>query len=246
MSGVLQRLVDRATGRATGEGGALRPRRPALFEAPAPAGPDLWEAHGQITASPAATDPPRPSAPPASPEPPAPHPEPRPALAHPRPKPPHMPPAQPAAADQPPGRLPDPHPPAALPPPTPATPGPPPAPLMATDRPAASAPFAPISTVRPASQPATPDHRPAPPDPLLPALPPQVLPASPSPLAAGSATRAGRRAEETEARPEPETTIHIGQLDIRADPRGPVRAAPVHRPAPGLPSLSDYLRGRRP
>lgn len=45
---------------------------------------------------------------------------------------------------------------------------------------------------------------------------------------------------------EPEITIHIGRLDIHADPpRRAPRAAPAERIST-LPSLSDYLRGRRP
>jgi hypothetical protein len=43
---------------------------------------------------------------------------------------------------------------------------------------------------------------------------------------------------------EPEISIHIGRLDIRADaPKPAPRRAPP--PARSLPSLSDYLRGGR-
>jgi hypothetical protein len=43
--------------------------------------------------------------------------------------------------------------------------------------------------------------------------------------------------------PLPDLTIHIGRVDLRTEPPRPARVRTA-RPAPRLPSLADYLRGK--
>lgn len=60
----------------------------------------------------------------------------------------------------------------------------------------------------------------------------------------GAAPASAAPADADEAGP-PEITIHIGRLDIRTDAPRPAPTRTRAAPARSLPSLSDYLRGRR-
>ena len=58
------------------------------------------------------------------------------------------------------------------------------------------------------------------------------------------AARVGKTQPTVPNAPEQEIVVHIGRLDIRADPPKPARA-PRAAQRPSLPALSDYLRGGR-
>ncbi|WP_157935884.1 hypothetical protein [Paracoccus zhejiangensis] len=222
MSGILQRLVGRATGAETP---GLRPRLPGRFEGGAgelgfrevadevvaPQIPDAKQAE-EVPAE-GQGRPSAPAEPAASPIRPAPL------------LPPAHAPSQPrvAAAE-------------------PATAEPPAI--------AGHAPAAPLEAAEPRVSTVTPSLAPDPirsaPPPLLPVQPHERLeqaittrlvehtPAHPHSVPL----------QLTEAAPEPEITIHIGRLDIRSDTPAP-RPASRAPQQPSLPSLADYLRGGR-
>ncbi|WP_299844398.1 hypothetical protein [uncultured Paracoccus sp.] len=224
MSGVLQRLVARATGAETP---GLRPRLPGMFEGGAGAlgfreiadevvAPQVPEARQAESVPPHTQF--RPAAPAEHANPPA-----RPA--------PLLPPTQ--APSQ---------------PPTVAAQSAVIEPTAIADRPPAVSfkPAAPrVSTVTPTLAPDP--MRPAP-LPLLQVQPPErlehsittrlveTMPARPH--------SAPHQPADAAPEPEPEITIHIGRLDIRSEPPAP-RSAPRPSPQASLPSLADYLRGVR-
>lgn len=222
MSGVLQRLVERAAGT---EMPGLRPRLPGLFES-GTGDAGLVEVAGEAAAPQAEgsrSAMPLPVPPQVLPTIPPEHaaPPPRPA--------PLLPAAETATRS------------------TIAAPSPEPLPFAAEPAPASSARHPVEARVAEPDSPLAPlveRTRPAPP-PLLPAEPPERLvriirtrlteSLPPAPRPAGTAIAAPA---------EPEITIQIGRLDIRSETPAP-RAAPRPSPQPSLPSLADYLRGGR-
>jgi hypothetical protein len=239
--GVLQRLVDQATGTATP---GLRPRLPARFETAAP-DPGLHEIHHEVPAPSTPTpQPPDPAMvtrrqddegpvrpPPESLQPPAAMAEPAPPPTHARPEPDLTPPKA--------------HPAPLAPPPPPLLPQAPAARMAMWTPPAAPPPR--VETVsaedpRPASPP--PRRRQTAPEPLLPPaepLPSTILERETPEHPARSAD--ATQPDELPAASAPEITIHIGRLDIRAEAPKPARPQRQVTTRPSMPTLADYLRG---
>jgi hypothetical protein len=242
MSDVLVRLLGRATGEAQA---GLRPRVPTLFERgfaetgflesaavvladrppPEPAVEATAAPARQRDRAPDATESPLPEVPPR--EPPADAALLRPARAAPR---------VPESAS---GRQ------AA---PEAAPDARPPVPLIAEvpTRPAPVLPVPPPAATDGAAEPGSDTHAPGPPAQLLPAEPAKRVHERVVERMTG--TRAGAQpaaaVQPSAPAAEPEISIHIGRLDIRADAPEP---APRRGPPPtrSLLSLSDYLRGGR-
>jgi len=240
VNGVLQRLVGRAMGEASGN---LRPRLPSRFEASLHA--TGWQdIHAAVpTASepsaglaPRAAQPALRPAPRASDSPPAPLPQvvQQTAGAPMAPQPPKVPHTHATSRSA---------------PPPVAAPAAAPPPLLPE---AATAPA--LQGLQPPVDPPSPNERSAPgrtlpppvaPTPLLSAdprphriqVPDVALPRHQSaPVAEGQPAAPGA--------PEPEVVIHIGRLDIRTDRPKPAPTPRAVRPS-GMPSLADYLRGGR-
>jgi len=249
MSGVLQRLVDRASGSATP---GLRPRLPARFET---AATESWpgELHREMPAQPGPASPAqgqRTDTPPSrndAPPPPDPL-QPRVPLAEvilpstppDRPEAPPRGPQQPFATRRT--------------PPEPLMPESPVPRVRSPEAPSSSDPSAvPLHQAAAEADPlgrqpprveVVQHYRPAP-EPLLP--PASDMPrAEPAPPPDGPAAESDTaRAEGDLESPAPEITIHIGRLDIGAEPPRPASVPrPASRARP-MPSLADYLRGGR-
>jgi hypothetical protein len=236
MSGVLQRLIGRATGEvSTG----LRPRLPSRFETGI-RDTGLLEIHAEEHTRPT-------SAPSAQPEPTAPRHLPRAAVAVSLADPPSAPLQTPA---------PQPHDPAS--PPITAAPSAivaaPPTPGART-APVPLLPAAPTRTPTMTSPPPLPHATPRVETPQLRSAPEPLLPRAPASRlseaqleALNAAPSAGEVTSAAQSTPgeaaAPEITIHIGRLDIST--AAPKPAAPRRTTqSRSLPPLSDYLRGER-
>jgi len=231
MSDVLQRLVGRALGEPAG---SLRPRRPSRFES-APGEPGFRQIHAE---EPAAVVPPSRHAGEASPvEAPT-----RAARRDPAATPvpefteeqglSDRPAPQPATRPDRPAAV---H--AASPPPSSSR--------LPSDPPREVAPLPEPAAPRrpaPASAPAAPGPPIPAPGPLLPEAVPVLSEAGPdmAPEASGAGDPAMPAGEDPGP---PDITIHIGHLDVRAEPARPPRPARQEPRRKSLPSLSDYLRG---
>ena len=242
MTGVLARLVARATGQAAP---GLRPRPRSRFEQAAGAGFSELAFESVARAPPAAPREDLPGQPQRRPEPPSAAPfEPERRAAPPsgaaaterRPAPP--PAGEPLSAPRPFAR------------PAPAAEDRPAAPPAEVPHPAAPAGTAPPARIPPreaaAPEPAASQRRPpAPllePEPLAPAR--RLEPPANGPAARTAAPRPGA-ARATAAAEAPEIHIEIGRIELRLDPPRPERSARPARPRPAAPSLAAYLRGER-
>jgi hypothetical protein len=223
MSGVLTRLVGRATGTQVP---GLRPRLPALFEGDARSAGFL-EVAAESPAPPANAETAEPVSAPSQHRSAAER-DPLSQTAHPAPL---VPPSKSAGLVEPVDA-----PPAA----SPATPAQPP--LRSAAQPVDAREARPLAPPSPIAS----SEVPPAPSPLLPVQPARDLAQRIATLSAGMAPGLPRPvAAEVVAPTEPEITIQIGRMDIRAESPAPRPAQPRASPAASLPSLADYLRGGR-